>query len=109
MRFVERAGDNGDRQCVGERERAFLEAMGERLAVNQFQDEERGALVLADVVERADVRMRELRDRARFTVEALTELRIGGERVVEDLDSDGAIEAGVACLVDLAHAARAQQ
>jgi hypothetical protein len=37
-----------------------------------------------------------------FTVEALTELRIGGERVVEDLDSDGAIEAGVACLVDLA-------
>ena len=33
--------------------------------------------LLADVVERADVRMRELRDRAGLAVKALPELRIG--------------------------------
>ena len=40
--------------------------------------------VLADVVQRADVRMRELRDRARFAVEALAELRIAGERALAE-------------------------
>ena len=37
-------------------------------------------VLLADVVQRADVRMRELRDRARLAIEALAELRVGGER-----------------------------
>ena len=47
----------------------------------------------------------ELRDRARLAVEALAELRVGRERLGEDLDGDRAIEARVARLVDLAHAA----
>ena len=38
-----------------------------------------GAVLLADVVERADVRMVELGDGARFALEALAELRIGRE------------------------------
>ena len=63
----------------------------------------------ADVVERADVRMIELRDRARFAIEPLAELRIGGEQVRQDLDRDDAIEAGIAGFVDLAHAARAER
>jgi hypothetical protein len=33
--------------------------------------------LLADVVQRADVWMIELRDRARFAIEALAELRVG--------------------------------
>ncbi len=65
-------------------------------------------VLLADVVERADVRMVELRDRAGFAVEPLAELRISGEGFGQDLDGDDAIEARVAGLVDLAHAAGAE-
>ena len=52
--------------------------------------------------------MRELRDRARLAVEALAELRIGGERLGQNLDRDGPVEARVARAIDLAHAARAE-
>ena len=52
--------------------------------------------LLADVVERADVRMRERRDGARFALEALRRSRIGRERRRQDLDRDGASEARVA-------------
>ena len=37
------------------------------------------------------------------------ELRIGGERLGQDLDRDNAIETRVARFVDLAHAARAER
>ena len=50
-----------------------------------------------------------LRDRLRLALEALAQLRIGGERARENLDRDGAVEARVARLVDLAHAAGAEQ
>ena len=62
-----------------------------------------------DVVQRADVRMSELRDGARFAVEPFAELRIGGERVGQDLDRDRAVEARVARFVHLAHATGAKQ
>ena len=51
----------------------------------------------------------ELRDRAGFAVEALAELRIGGEALGQNLDRDGAIEARVARFVDLAHPAGAKR
>ena len=49
--------------------------------------------------------MRELRNRARLALEPLANLRIGGQRLRQDLDGDDAIEPGVAGLVDLAHTA----
>ena len=55
------------------------------------------------------MRVIELRDRARFTVEALAELRITGECLRQDLDRDGAIQPRVAGFVDLAHAAGAER
>ena len=54
-----------------------------------LHDQERRARVLADVVQRADVGMGELRDGARFAVEALAELRVRGQRVGQHLDRDG--------------------
>jgi hypothetical protein len=38
-----------------------------------------GAFVLSNVVQNADVRMRQLRDGASFTLEALTQFRITGK------------------------------
>ena len=64
--------------------------------------------VLADVVQRADVRVIELRYRPRLAVESITKLRIGRQRFREDLDGDGSIQTRIAGLVDLAHAAFAQ-
>jgi len=49
--------------------------------------------------------MIELRDRACFAIEPFAELRIGGERLRENLDGNRTIEARVARLVDLPHAA----
>jgi hypothetical protein len=51
--------------------------------------------------------MGESRDGARFAVESLTELRVGGQRLGEHFDRDGAIETRVSAFVHLAHAARA--
>ena len=64
--------------------------------------------VLADVVQRADMRVIELRNRPRLAVESITKLRIGRQRFREDLDGDGSIQTRIAGLVDLAHAAFAQ-
>ena len=49
--------------------------------------------------------MIERRDRTRFTVKPLAELRVGGEMRRQHLDRDRAIQARVAGLVDLAHPA----
>ena len=69
----------------------------------------RRAVLTADVVERADVRVVERGDRAGFALEPLAELRVAGEVRRQDLDRDGAIETRVARLVDLAHPARAER
>ena len=112
----------GRAQCVGDlhrdphrfvqrqprsfRARAYAPAF-QRFTLHELHDEKRGAPFLADVEERADVRMGESRDGARFTVEAFAELRVGGQRLGEHLDRDGAIEARVSAFVHLAHTARA--
>ncbi len=52
----------------------------ERLALEVLHDEIGDAVLLADVVQRADVRVIELRDRPRLAVEPVTKLRIGRQR-----------------------------
>ena len=49
-------------------------------------------LVLAAVDDGDDVRVRELRDRARLVAEALDVLVVPGEALVEDLDRDTPLE-----------------
>ena len=81
------------------------EAIGERLALEKLHDEERRALVLADVVKRADVRMRQLRDDTRFPAEAFTKLGIGGETFGENFDRDRSLESRIAGAIDVSHPA----
>ena len=66
-------------------------------------------VVRADVVEVADVRMVEGGDRAGFALEALAPLLVAGQLFRQDFDGNQAIEPGVARLIDLAHAAGADQ
>ena len=80
----------------------------ERLALEQFHDEEALVVVASNVVERADVRVIERGNRARLAVEARFGLRIadvGGRR---NLVRDVAVEARVFRAIHLAHSAFAQ-
>ena len=71
--------------------------------------EEGRAVLFADVEQRADVGVIQLRDGARFAFEPLAKLRSGGDLRGQRLDGDDAIEPRVAGLVDLAHPASAQR
>ena len=53
------------------------------------------------------MRVRQRGDDLGLTVKAFAELGIGGERLGQDLDRDGAIEPRVAGFVNLSHAASA--
>ena len=64
-------------------------------------------VLVADVVERADVRVVELRDGARLALEAGPHLGRGGQVRGQHLDGDVAAQPGVVGAIDLAHAARA--
>jgi hypothetical protein len=61
-------------------------------------------LVGADVVQRADVRMVELADQARFALEAFAVCRGFREATLENLDGYRSAEARVGGFVNLAHA-----
>jgi hypothetical protein len=110
MRAVERARDlNGIADDLIDRERGAVNACLKGFTFEILHDEERRALVLADVIESADVRMIKRGNRPGFVLESLSELRIAGELGSEHLDGDDAIEPRIACLVDLAHPAATEQ
>jgi hypothetical protein len=69
-----------------------------------LEDEEVDAALGADVVEHADVGVLEGGDGAGLPLEACPADRVRGEVRGEDLEGDGAAEAGVAGLLNLAHA-----
>src|SRR5205085_10217604 len=110
MRAVERVGDRrGDAEGVVHWQGPSADPLGEGLAFEQLEDQEvdrrfagSGALSSA-IVERADIRMIQLRDGTRFPLEALLEFAIRRQAGGQDLDRDGASEARIARLVDLAH------
>ena len=104
VRLVQRVGDlDAEAERLRERQRALAEPVRERLALEQLHDEVLRAVLVADVVERADVRMRELRDRLRLPLEPLANLGGGRQMLRQHLDRDGALEPRVPRLVDLSH------
>ena len=80
------------------------EQLLERSPVQVLHRDVVGALGLAAVVDRDDVRVRERGGVLRFAAEALDELLVGGVAVVEDLDRDAAPELLVLGQVDVGHA-----
>ena len=78
------------------------------LALQILHDEEVRLAFPANVEEHADVRVVQGGDGAGLTLESLLEIRITGDMLGQHLDGDGAVEAGVGGLVDLAHAPGAE-
>ncbi len=90
-------------QRLFRRQRSAAQAVGQRIAVEILHDEILDALLRAHIVQRADVRMGERRDRPRLALEALAHLGVRGEMPRENLDRHRPVEARVLGFVDLAH------
>ena len=77
MRVIERIGQfGGVAQDIGRRQRPAHEPLSQRLALEILHDEKADAVVLADVVEVADVRMVERRHGPGLAFEALAPLGV---------------------------------
>ena len=106
VRLIERVGDlNRVLECLIERKCTFLQSRRERLPLQVLHDEVVDAILLADIVECADVWMIQRRDGTSFPLESLAQIRIGRDMRGQNLDRDCAIEARVARFVDFAHPA----
>jgi hypothetical protein len=80
VRGIERVGDlDAEIEHALERQRTTRDFLLQRVAVEQLHHDEGLAVVLADVVNHADVRMIQRRGDARFAAEALEHLGIRGQ------------------------------
>ena len=101
---LDRAGDRLRRI-----HRSLRQPRRQRGAVELLHHQEHRAVLLADVVQRADVGMGEGGNRRRFPFEARPPSGVVAELPRQHLDGDAALEPGVPGGVDLAHATGAQR
>ena len=86
-------------------QRTALDLVLESRAVQQFHGDEGLALLLADVVDGADIGMVQSGGRPGLALEAVQGLRVLGNIFRQELQSDKAVQPGVFGLVNHAHAA----
>ncbi len=104
VRRFERVGHlPGDGERLGNRERAGLEAIRERVAFDELHHEEMTPGGFLHSVERGDVRVIERGECLGFALETGDAIFVAGGRVGQHLDRDFAAELGVAGAIDLAH------
>ena len=85
-----------------------VEALPQRLPLQQLHHGEADPAVLPEVVDGEDVRVRQRGDRLGLALEARRGLGLVGQALGQDLDRHVASEARVPRPVDLAHAAGAE-
>ena len=93
---------------LADRQRACLQAVAQRLALEQLRDDVRSPVLVADVVDGEDVRVVERRGGLRLLREASQAVGIGRNAGGKDLDGHVAAEGRVAGAVDFAHSAGAE-
>ena len=86
---------------VGDERRLGADDRGQRLAVHVLHDDEVGAVGLAPVKDRDDVRVRQVRGGLGLPAEALDEGVVRRQLREEHLQGDRAVEQQVACEIDL--------
>ena len=91
-----------------EAQRTGGEPILQRRALQILHDDERAPVLLADVVDRADVRVVQRRRRPRFAREPAQRLRIPRELFGDELERHGTVQPRVFGFVDDAHAAAAE-
>ena len=109
VRGLERVGDlAGDFQRVSNRERPHSQAVGEHVALDEFEDQGRHAIHVFQPIDGADVRMIERREQPCFALEAGEAFGIAREDPRQNLDGDVATQLRVVRSVHFAHAAGAE-
>ncbi len=109
VRSVERVGDfDCESQEVFDVHGAAVDAVLERLAIEKFHGDEGVAILLADIVNRADVGMVQCGGGLRFTLESRQSLWIAGDILRQKFQRDESLEARVFGLVNDTHASAAE-
>ena len=83
--------------------RPFLKTLFQSVALDQFHHEEVNAVLFADVVECADVRMVQAAHSFGFTLEAFTALRVGGQLFGKNFDGHRSVQTRIGCAIHLSH------
>jgi hypothetical protein len=87
------------------RQRSLRQPVAKRLAIEQLRDDEPQTALVADVIQREDIRMVQGRDGAGLLFEPAQSIAIRCDRCGKNLDGDVAMEAGVTSAIDFAHPA----
>ena len=110
MRRLQRERDlTRDLDRLVERHGAALETTRQRAALDELEDEKARGRQLLEAVDRADVRMIERGQHLGLALEACEAFGVVSNRCGQQLQRDVAPEPGIACAIDLAHAASAEQ
>ena len=103
---VERLRDlNGDPHGLGDGQRSSAQPRRQRFAVQVLHHEEVDAIVMADIVKRTDVWMREPCDGTRLVRQPGATAYVGCRVRRQDLQRDVAVEPRIAGSIDFAHTA----
>ena len=109
VRRFKRLGDGArDGQRFGQ-DQGPSHSFGERLAVDELQDQGGAAIDVGMTVDGADVRMIERSQDPCFTFEAITPVLIVPERPPQDLEGDVPLELCVVRPIHFAHTADAKK
>ena len=91
------------------RNRTALEPVRERISFDELQNKKARIVGLLQVIDRGNVGMVEGREHFRFALKAADPIRIACKLIRQDFDCDFALQFRVACTIDLAHSAFAEQ
>ena len=109
VRGIERVGNfDGDIEQAVEFERAAVDHVLQCGAIEKFHGDERLAILFANIVDGANVRMVQRRGCLRFALEAPQGLRVAGDFVGKKFQSDETLQTSVLGLVNHAHATAAK-
>src|ERR1035441_6015889 len=92
-------------QHLGRWQRTFFQTGRESRTLHEFHNDKVRTVLPANIVERADVRMIQVRDDFRFAFKTLASRRIIRKMRWKDFDGDSSVEARVKRLVNFAHSA----
>src|SRR5438445_4492245 len=110
MGLVQRISNlSGIPQHLFQRQGSSLEPLSQRFTFEVFHHQEIGVVLLTDVVKRADMRMVQAGNGARLPHKSLMYFRAIGKISSQYLDGYKALQPAICSLVDLAHAAFAQE
>src|ERR1700685_545328 len=106
VRLVERRGDfPSNPQRLLQPQPSPLQAVGQRFAFQVLHDEKIDAALRADIMQGADMRVIQRRNRLRLALHALSEIGSRGEMRRQTLDSHITSQPRVASAVDFPHSA----